>query len=147
MKRPVTTLLKEKGSTVYSVSPDVTIEHTVHEMNRLKIGAMLVLDRGSLVGIFTERDVLRKVVEHGTDPKTTKISEVMTTGIRTAPPNTSIEDAMAVMTNHRHRHLPIVEDGELVGLVSLGDITRWIIQLTQSEAEHLRNYITGSYPS
>ena len=116
-------------------------------MNRLRIGAIVVLEDGKLAGIFTERDVLRRVVGAGIDPKAVRVSEVMTRDVITVAPETMVEEVAALFTEKRCRHLPVVTDGKLVGLISIGDISRWVADAHQAEAEHLRNYISGGFPS
>ncbi len=106
---------------------------------------MLVLDGGRLVGVFTERDVLKRVVGAGVDPKHTRVAEVMTANVITIPPTATVEQAMVIFTEKRCRHLPVLEQGELVGAISIGDITRWMADAHRVEAEHLKNYITTGF--
>ena len=146
MKTPITTLLAQKDRRVFSVTPETTVEAAVQEMNRRRIGCVLVLDNGRLVGVFTERDVLKRVVCSNRAPTSTLIAEVMTATVQTVTPETTIDDAMALITEGRHRHLPVVQTGEVVGLISIGDITRWLLQEHRNEADHLWTYITGTQP-
>lgn len=143
MNAAITAILDRKGSNVYSVSPSVTVCDAVAEMNRQRVGSVLVLEGGRLVGIFTERDVLRRVVGAGVDPRTTKIAEVMTRDVITITPETTIEETMRIFTEKRCRHLPVCENDRLVGTISIGDITRWMSDAHRFEAEHLKNYIAG----
>ena len=106
---------------------------------------MLILDGGKIVGIFTERDVLRRVVVAGLAPATTPVSEVMTREVDTFPPDLSVDEAMAHMTAKRHRHIPVVEDDRILGMVSIGDVTRWLSKTFENEAQNLLNYFTGTY--
>lgn len=145
MNAPVSILLGAKDSTVHSISSKASVLDAVHEMNRLHIGSIVVLDDGKLVGIFTERDVLQRVVAVGKSSSDTSVAEVMSKEVETIGPKTTIEEAMNAMTERRHRHLPVVEGEALVGLVSIGDISRWISRVNEDEAETLRNYITGVY--
>ncbi len=145
MNTPVSALLSEKASTVFSISSSATALEAVHEMNRHRVGCMLVIDDEKLVGIFTERDVLQRVVAEGLLPESTTVSSVMTSDVETLSPNTTIKKAMEAMTERRHRHLPVLDGERLLGLVSIGDITRWISQANEQEASTLRSYITGSY--
>src|SRR4051812_46713223 len=147
MNAPITAILDRKGHNVYSISSTVTIADAVAEMNRHRVGSILVIDGGRLVGIFTERDVLRRVVGAGVDPKTTRVSDVMTAGVMTISPDASIEETMLIFTEKRCRHLPVVDNGRLVGTISIGDITRWVSDANRVEAEHLKNYITGGFPA
>lgn len=147
MNAPITAILERKGRNVYSVSSTVTIFEAVAEMNRNRVGSVLVIDGGKLVGIFTERDVLRRVVGAGVDPKTTMVADVMTAGVMTISPEATIDETMRIFTEKRCRHLPVVDNGKLVGTISIGDITRWVADAHRAEAEHLKNYITGGFPA
>jgi CBS domain-containing protein len=139
-------VLAEKGRHVYTISPDATVQVAVHTMNEYGVGALLVMERSQPVGMFTERDVLRRVVELARDPATAHVADVMTTTLATADPATRVEDAMAMMTNRRFRHLPIVQAGRVVGLVSIGDLMRWVSMNQEAHIQHLTDYITGKAP-
>ncbi len=144
----VSTLLEHKGSKVFSVPSDVTVYDAVQEMNRDKVGAVVVLKAGKLAGIFTERDVLVRVVAAGIDPRTTPIEKVMTRDPLTVDSATTIEQVMTLFTEKRFRHLPVVDQGNLVGLISIGDILRRMVDTHRHEAEQLKHYITtGGYPT
>lgn len=143
MNAPITAILDRKGKNVFSVPPTVSIAEAVAEMNRHRVGSVLVMDNGRLVGIFTERDVLRRVVGAGLNPANALVADVMTAGVITITSDTSIEDTMVLFTEKRCRHLPVVDDGRLIGTISIGDITRWMADAHRAEAEHLKNYITG----
>lgn len=123
----------------------MTVAEAVAEMNRHRVGSVLVLDASRLVGIFTERDVLRRVVGAGVDPKRTLVSDVMTAGVITISPEATVEETMVLFTEKRCRHLPVVDRGRLVGAISIGDITRWMADSHRAEAEHLKNYITSGF--
>ena len=114
-------------------------------MNRQKVGSVLVLESGRLVGIFTERDVLRRVVGAGLDPTKTPVTDVMTSGVQTITPATTIEETLVLFTEKRFRHLPVLDAGRLAGTISIGDITRWMADENRAEAEHLKNYITSGF--
>lgn len=145
MNAPISALLDRKGRSVFSVLPSVTISEAVAEMNRQRVGCMLVIDEGGLVGVFTERDVLKRVVGAGVDPTRTRVAEVMTANVITVAPDATVEQAMVIFTEKRCRHLPVVEQGRLVGTISIGDITRWMADSSRAEAEHLKNYITTGF--
>ena len=145
MNVPISALLGEKTGKVFSIASNATVLDAVREMNRLHIGSMIVLEEERLVGIFTERDVLQRVVAAGLLPESTRVSEVMTKEVETIAPSATIEETMHAMTERRHRHFPVVDDGRLIGLVSIGDITRWISQANEEEAHSLRSYILGGY--
>lgn len=143
MNVPVSAILERKGRQVFSVSPDVTIAEAVADMNRHRVGCVLVMDAGRVVGIFTERDVLRRVVGAEIDPRNVPVSEVMTAEVTTISPETTIEETMVIFTERRFRHLPVCDHGKLVGTISIGDVTRWNSDENQAEAQHLKNYISG----
>ncbi len=117
----------------------------VKEMNHRQVGSLIILDEGKLVGIFTERDVLRRVVVPGLPAETTPVSEVMSNEVDTFGPETTVTDALAHMSDKRHRHIPIVEGESILGLISIGDITRWLSANAQNEAQTLLSYFTGAY--
>ncbi|MBE7538866.1 MAG: CBS domain-containing protein [Opitutaceae bacterium] len=144
MDTPISALLERKGNFVYSVPSSVTVSSAVDEMNKCRVGAIVIVDRGILVGMFTERDVLRRIVGAGLDPSRTLVSDVMTSSVFTVSPNTTMEDAMEMFTQKRCRHLPVISEGRLLGVISIGDITRWMTDQHRAEAEHLKNYISGS---
>jgi len=146
MNVPISALLQRKGSAVHGIAPTLSIFEAVAEMNRLRIGAIVILEAGKLAGIFTERDVLRRVVGAGIDPRTVRVTEVMSRDVMTVAPETTVEDVAAMFTERRCRHLPVVSNGNLVGLISIGDISRWVADHHRAEAEHLRNYISGGLP-
>jgi CBS domain-containing protein len=146
MQTKLSILLQNKGSSVHSVAPTASVLEAVQKMNQERIGALLVRDHGQVVGIFTERDVLCRVVDEGRDPGTTRVAQVMTNDVVTVGPEISVEEAMAVVTDKRCRHLPVMDDDDLLGLISIGDLTRWV---ARNQAHHIRdlvNYITGRYP-
>ena len=145
MNVPISVLLQRKGAVVHGIAPDVSVFEAVAEMNRLRIGAIVILDQGKLAGIFTERDVLLRVVGAGIDPKVVRVSEVMTREVVTVGPEALIEEVAAMFTAKRCRHLPVVGEGRLQGLISIGDISRWVADAHRAEAEHLKNYIAGGY--
>jgi CBS domain-containing protein len=147
MNTSISPLLERKGSAVFSVNATVSIADAVAEMNRHRVGCVVVMDGNRLAGIFTERDVLRRVVGANVDPRVMRVADVMTPDVLTVPPDTSIEEAMTIFAEKRCRHLPVVDHGRMIGLVSIGDISRWIADAHRAEAEHLKNYITGGFPS
>lgn len=143
MNTPISNLLAEKHSDVLSVSPDATVLEAVSLMNDRRVGSVLVLEGGALAGIFTERDVLRRIVADRLDPVTTLVRDVMTRDLVTVPSSTEVQQAMAVINEKKLRHLPVVDDGKLVGLLSSGDINRHVTQMFKAEAGSLMSYITG----
>lgn len=130
----VALLLKDKDrSRLISVTPTATVAEAVRMMNDEEIGAVAVLDQQKLVGIFTERDVMVRLVGAGRDPLTTRVSEVMTSAVRSVEPATPIGEAMQLMSEKGMRHLPVVENGQVRGMISMRDATRWVIRLQQEQ--------------
>ncbi len=121
-------LLGEQNPMVHSVRPDVTVTECVRRMNELRIGAMLVMQEDQLVGIFTERDAITRVLGAGLDPSNTNVSGVMTENPVCVSTSTTLEEAMSIVTNQRIRHLPVVEDGKVLGMVSSGDLTHRLVE-------------------
>ncbi len=147
MKTPLSQLLKLKGSRVHSVSPSMTVAQAVEVMNAHRVGCVLVMQGASLTGVFTERDVLFRVVAQRRDPDLALVSEVMSANPVTITSDATVEDAMRVVTDRRCRHLPVVDGlGQLQGLISAGDLTRWLAHASRHEAEHLKAYLTAEYP-
>jgi CBS domain-containing protein len=147
MKNTLEAVLANKGPAIHYVVPEAKVIAAVRTMNQERIGAVLVCVSGEMVGIFTERDVLCRVVDEGRDPTATKVVEVMTSEVVAVRPTTLVEEAMAVITEKRIRHLPVVDnDGLLRGLVSSGDLTGWASRNQEIHITDLVNYITGRYP-
>jgi len=143
MNTSIATLLEQKGTAVRSVPSTVTVLQAVQEMNRHKIGSVLVMDGANLVGIFTERDVLLRVVGAEVDPVTTPITRVMSNTVLTITPDTTVQQVMDLFAERRCRHLPVLKDGRVAGLISIGDVSRWVAGMHRAEAESLRQYIAG----
>jgi CBS domain-containing protein len=139
----VSSVLAEKGRQVYTIQPAATVADAVRQMNEKGIGALLVVDGERPVGIFTERDVLRRVVDADRDPALTRVAEVMTRNPVTIGPDWHVEEAMQLMTSHRFRHLPVLEDGRLVGMISIGDLLRWVTIHQEDHIRQMTDYITG----
>lgn len=142
----VSALLQNKKRFVYFVTIDSTVEEAVAEMNRRRIGCLMVNDSGHPVGIFTERDVLTRVVAAELNPKLTLVSEVMTVRFRSISQDASIEDAMQMMKEYCIRHLPVFDDDQLLGMLSISDINSWLLKANEIEAENLRRYMFEAYP-
>ena len=122
---------------IHSVGPDTIVTECVRKMTTERIGALIVMDGERLVGIFTERDALNKVLGAGLDPASTKISEVMTKDPICIPPGTTVGEAMEVVTKRRFRHLPVVENGRVLAVVSSGDLTHWLVKDQVGEVQEL----------
>jgi CBS domain-containing protein len=140
-------LLQQKGSTVWSIAPQASVYDALQLMADKNIGALLVMDKNKVVGMFTERDYARKVVLQGRSSKTTTVGELETTHVLYVNPDDSIENCMALMTEKRLRHLPVMENEELVGLVSIGDIVKAVISEREFTIRELERYITGGHSS
>lgn len=143
MKSPVSVLIKTKGNIVHTVDATQTVLECVEKMNINRVGAVLVKEKDKLVGIFTERDVLKRVVGEHRDPKATLVSAVMTKDFQTIESQTTVEQAMRLMTKFRFRHLPVIDGDKLQGLISIGDITRWVLEQQSNDIDALVKYING----
>ncbi len=137
-------ILKEKGHTVWSVKPANTVLEALDVMAARDVGAVLVLDGEKLVGIFTERDYARKVVLAGRSSKESRVAEIMTSHVVCVTPDRSIDECMALMTNRRLRHLPVVDHKRVVGIVSIGDLVKATIDDQQFTITQLQSYIAGA---
>ena len=140
-------LLQSKNNRVWSVSPQATIYDALELMASKNIGSVLVLEGKEIVGIFTERDYARKVVLKGKTSKTATVGELMTTEVLYVAPDDTIENCMALMTDKRARHLPVMDNGELLGVVSIGDVVKAIISDREFMIRELERYITGGHSS
>jgi CBS domain-containing protein len=127
----------EQRETIHAVGPDTLVTECVRTMTAEKIGALIVMDGEKLIGIFTERDALNKVLAPGLDPRSTKVSAVMTKDPYCIPPTTTVGDAMQLVTQRRFRHLPIVENGKVLAVVSSGDLTHWLVTDQIGEVQEL----------
>ena len=143
---PLLSMLNERRRPINSVHPDTTVTESVRKMHGENIGALLVMEDDKLVGIFTERDALTNVLAAGIDPNSTKISTVMTENPYCVDPSTTIEEAMSIVANRRIRHLPIVHNGRLVGIVSSGDLTHWLVQDREGEIREMVDVAAHTRP-
>lgn len=139
-------ILKTKGTTIFSVKPTITVYETLKLMVEKNIGAVLVNnDQGKFVGIFTERDYARKVILKGKTSRETLIGEIMSENPITVTPDTSIDDCMKIMSNKFIRHLPVLQNNELAGMISIGDVVKYVIEEQRYIIEDLEHYITGHH--
>ena len=133
---PLSRIFEEREA-IHSVGPDTPVTVCVRAMTAEKIGALIVMDGERLIGIFTERDALNKVLAAGLDPVNTKVSEVMTKDPYCIPPTTTVGEAMQLITQRRFRHLPIVENGKVLAVISSGDLTHWLVKDQMREVQEL----------
>jgi CBS domain-containing protein len=140
-------LLQEKGNRVWTISPQATVYEALQLMAQQNLGALIVTDNDEVVGIFSERDYARKVILHGRASKTAFISELMTADVLYVGPDDTMENCMALMTTHRTRHLPVLENGKLAGLVSIGDVVKAVISAHEFTIRELERYIHGGHSS
>ncbi len=145
--RRIRDVLRKKGEDVFSVGPLATVIDAVNAMNDHHVGSVLVCEGGYPVGIFSERDVLVRVVAANRDPRRTLVRDVMTTRLHTATADDSIHDVLHLMTERRCRHVPIMDGEELIGLVSIGDLTKATQRNLHQEVRDLSTYIGGPYLS
>ncbi|HYG17895.1 MAG TPA: CBS domain-containing protein [Ohtaekwangia sp.] len=143
----VRNILQAKGNVVFSVEPTVTVYSAIELMSQKNIGGLIITDPlgQKLLGIFTERDYARRLILKGKSSKDTEIGEIMTENPITVTPDNSIEDCMKIMSDKKIRHLPVIEEGKLAGMISIGDVVRFVIEEQRSIIEDLEQYITGHH--
>ncbi|MCX7555708.1 CBS domain-containing protein [Xanthomonadaceae bacterium JHOS43] len=136
-------LLQDKGRAIFHVAPDDSVLDAIREMAQHGIGAVLVMKGDALVGILSERDYARNVILKDRSSKTTKVAEIMSAPVITVTPSSTLDDCMRTITDSRVRHLPVVDDGMVVGVLSIGDLVKAVIDAQAREIEQLHNYIAG----
>jgi CBS domain-containing protein len=142
---PVSDILNLKGRHAWTISPEATVFEAIQSMADKNIGALLVMDREKLVGIISERDYTRKVALKGRSSKQTAVKEILSGQVIHVGPDNTVEECMRLMTDHRIRHLPVLQGERVVGVVSIGDLVNWIISAQTTTIEQLQTYIAG-YP-
>ena len=145
--KTVRQVLQVKGNSICSVTPDVVVYEALKVMDENNVGALLVLEGGALVGIFSERDYARRVALKGKTSRGTLVREVMTEKVNCVAPSQSVQECMAMMTDKHIRHLPVMENSQLTGVISIGDVVKAIISEQEFTIEQLESYITGSTPT
>jgi CBS domain-containing protein len=141
----ISAILSQKGREIFSVSPDVTVFDAISMLDQKNVGAVLVMDGERLVGMFSERDYTRKVVLRGKRSRETTVAEIMSTDLKVVQPREAVEECLRLMTDKRIRHLPVLDGEKVVGVISIGDLVKWVISCQSAAIAHLENYIQGGY--
>lgn len=136
-------VLQEKGGQAFTIAPGLTLAEAVDELHRRRVGAVLVTESGAIVGVFSERDLVREIARRGAAALSDSVASAMTRAVVTVTLNDTLDNALARMTDRRIRHLPVLDDGRLVGVVSIGDLVKAKIAQAEAEAEAMRTYITA----
>ena len=140
-------ILRTKGNQVWSISPEQSVFEAIEKMAEKEVGALAVIAEERLVGIISERDYARKVILCGKSSRETQVSEIMTASVITVGPDHTIDDCMSLMAGNRIRHLPVLDADCLLGMISIGDLVKWIISGQEHAIEQLEHYIAGRYPA
>ena len=140
-------LLGAKGNAIFAIGPRATVYEAVAMMAEKGVGALLVMEDERLLGILSERDYTRKVILQGRHSKETRVEEIMTPRVITTTAEETVEGAMRVMTENRIRHLPVMDGARVTGVLSVGDLVKWVISAQEETIAHLRHYISGGYMS
>lgn len=140
-------ILKHKGGDVVTIEATATVYEAIARMVDNNVGSILVMQEDALAGIFTERDYLRRIILQGRTSKETRIADAMTAEVVTVDPGVHVQDCMAIMTQKKCRHLPVLDEGRVVGVVSIGDCVKEISKEAQARVQDLTAYITGAYPA
>ena len=139
----IESILRVKGRGAWCIAPTATVYEAIQEMSDKGVGALLVMSKGRLEGIISERDYARKVILKDRSSKQTAVGDIMTTELVTVAPKDTVEECMRLMTEHRIRHLPVLDGEEVVGIISIGDLVNWIISAQHTTISQLQTYITG----
>lgn len=142
----VAAVLESKGQEVFAISPDATVFQAIQHLAARNIGALLVIEDGDVIGVFSERDYTRKVALQGRSSKETLVREVISGRVVAVTPGTPVAECLRLMTANRIRHLPVIEGGTVVGVISIGDLVNFIMSAQRATIEQLHSYIAGGYP-
>jgi CBS domain-containing protein len=138
-------ILAQKGTEIFSVSPEATVFEAVEIMANRNVGALLVIQDGKLVGLISERDYTRKVMLRGKRSRETQVREIMSTDLTVVSPREPVENCLRMMTDKRVRHLPVLDGETIRGVISIGDLVKWVIATQSAAIAHLEMYISGGY--
>jgi len=141
----ISAILNQKSGEIYSVSPDATVFDAVSLLAEKNVGAVLVMDGEKLVGLLSERDYTRKVMLRGKRSRETSVAEIMSADLKVVNPREAVQDCLRLMTDKRVRHLPVVDGDKVVGIISIGDLVKWVIDCQSAAIAHLESYIHGGY--
>ena len=147
MTETIERILRSRGTDIWSVTPEATVYDAVALMAEKEIGALMVVERDQLVGVISERDYARKIILQGKHSRETHVHEIMSTELVTVTPQHTVDECMRLMTEHRVRHLPVLDGGPLVGVVSIGDLVKAIIWEQAHTIDQLQSYIGSGYPA
>ena len=140
---PISALLHHKSTALWTIAPEATVFEAIKLMAEKNIGALLIMSGGGLVGVFTERDYMRKIALQGKTSKATRVSEVLSGQVISVTPHHTVEECMKLMTENRVRHLPVLENGKVAGIVSIGDLVNWTISAQDAAIDQMQQYIAG----
>ncbi len=143
LESKISAVLTGKSADIWSISPTASVYEAIEMMAEKQVGALPVMENGQLVGIISERDYARKVILKGRSSKDTPVADIMTRDLVTISPQHTVGECMRIVTDKRFRHLPVLEGGKLVGIVSIGDLVNWVISEQQQTIRHLEAYISG----
>jgi CBS domain-containing protein len=141
----ISAILAQKSVEIYSVAPDTCVDDAVKMMDEKNVGALLVMKGKKLVGMLSERDYARKVMLRGKNSAETPVSDIMSTNLTVAHPSEGVEECLRVMTDKRFRHLPVLDGDKVVGVISIGDLVKYVISCQSAAIAHLESYISGGY--